>query len=676
MLKLKKWVWIATIILILAAIPGIMERWNKETNSNTYNMIIPFHEIYELTKDENLDLDEVLTELREAGLTTISFEPDSLSKWEEQDIISKYEVKELRDIVRFHEDSDALVDDETGFYVTAPEEEYYDEKIKSFFQPVEITVGSERLYFIDEKNETEDSPPDDEPAVEEEELVTESNNPEMEAKAETEGTLKDDSQFESYFGYDESKIDMVKESGFEYVLRLENQESSNAQTIQDLLQLKDDQISSLLFSGEEVIGHPDSNKMKNYASQLNEAGYDFYSIEFVNQLGLPTFAYTSNFDFIRLHSLTVESDSIAKSVQTAVRAVKERNIRSVFIHVPTEVEPVESLEATVTFLERVPQHMPDQFSLGTPEPFEEINVPLWSTIAVLLAGIGFTYLALEFIQLMWIRIAGVIVTGLLTVGYLVTNMTLMLQAYGLGIALLTAIFATIHFRKAQGSLKDVSLIYLKSIGISFAGIAIMIGILNGSEFITGFAQFRGVILVYVIPMVVVTLWALVKPVTDMYHRLRGSTAERSTKLAAKLANAEVKYWHLILLAIAGGVIYYYITRTGNEGVATDFEIVFRQKLEELLYVRPRTKEFLIGFPLFILGVYVMGQHEKWGRFLLIPGSIGFLSIVNTFSHLHIPVYISLWRTAYSLVFGFLLGLVLILIYRWIYLSVAKLVKAG
>ncbi|MFC4402896.1 DUF5693 family protein [Gracilibacillus xinjiangensis] len=670
MFKLKRWVWIVTIILILAAIPGIIERWETETNSNTYNMIIPFKEIYELSKDESMDLDEILTELQEAGLTTISFEPDSLSKWARQDIISKYEVKELRDIIRFHEDPNELLDDETGFYITVPEDPYYDGKIKEFFQPTEITVGSERLYFIDEPNQTEDSVTEDD-----QEQVVDSENPEDEAASETEGTLDSNSVYESYLGYNEALINEVKDYGFDYVVRIENQGPSNGKIIEDLIHLKDDQISTLLFSGDEVIGYPDSNKMKNYTAQLEQAGYNFYSIELVNQLGMPTFAYTNNFDFIRLHSMSVEK-SIATSVDRAVRAVKERNIRSLFIHVATDGEAYENLEATTTFLKRVQQHMPGQFSLGEPEPFDEINVPLWSTIAVLLAGIGFTFLALEFIKVIWIRIAGVAVTAILTVGYLVTNMTMLLQGYALGIALLTAIFATIPVRKVTGGLKQIAWIYLKSIAISFAGIAIMIGILNGNEFITGFAQFRGVILIYVVPMVVVALWALAKPIAGMYHNVRKSSALELSKLLSKIVNTQVKYWHLIVLAIAGGILYYYITRTGNAGVASDFEILFRQKLEELLYVRPRTKEFLIGIPLFVFGLYVMGQHEKWGRFLLIPGSIGFLSIVNTFSHLHIPVYISLVRTVYSLVLGFLLGLVLIFIYRWIYRKVTTIIKAG
>ena len=125
----------------------------------------------------------------------------------------------------------------------------------------------------------------------------------------------------------------------------------------------------------------------------------------------------------------------------------------------------------------------------------------------------------------------------------------------------------------------------------------------------------------------------------------------------------MKYWHLVLFAIVAGIGAFYISRTGNFGPVSNLELTFRQLQEDILYVRPRTKEFLIGFPFFVLALYVMGVNRKWGMIFLIPGVIGFLSIVNTFTHLHIPIGISLLRTVYSVVLGFVIGLVFILIYK-------------
>ena len=81
------------------------------------------------------------------------------------------------------------------------------------------------------------------------------------------------------------------------------------------------------------------------------------------------------------------------------------------------------------------------------------------------------------------------------------------------------------------------------------------------------------------------------------------------------------------------------------------------------------------FPFFILALYVMGINRKWGSILLVPGVIGFLSIMNTFTHLHIPVAVSVLRTLYSVSLGLVVGLLFILIfkigYRWVSKAIAR-----
>src|SRR5699024_5464127 len=123
------------------------------------------------------------------------------------------------------------------------------------------------------------------------------------------------------------------------------------------------------------------------------------------------------------------------------------------------------------------------------------------------------------------------------------------------------------------------------------------------------------------------------------------------------------------------VAYYYLSRTGNAGAVSSVELAARQALEKLLYVRPRTKEFLIGFPFYILALYVFQRSIMLGKILLIPGVIGFLSLVNTFTHLHIPLYISLLRSLYSLLVGLAVGFVFIFIYR-IIVKYVKVLRMG
>ena len=99
-------------------------------------------------------------------------------------------------------------------------------------------------------------------------------------------------------------------------------------------------------------------------------------------------------------------------------------------------------------------------------------------------------------------------------------------------------------------------------------------------------------------------------------------------------------------------------RTGNESAAVSaWELALRARLDDLLAVRPRTKEFLIGHPLMLLLLF-LGYRDKYLPILAI-GIIGQVSLVNTFAHIHTPLVISLVRTFNGLWLGIILGLLLI-----------------
>ncbi|MCL6617558.1 MAG: DUF5693 family protein, partial [Anoxybacillus ayderensis] len=132
----------------------------------------------------------------------------------------------------------------------------------------------------------------------------------------------------------------------------------------------------------------------------------------------------------------------------------------------------------------------------------------------------------------------------------------------------------------------------------------------------------------------------------------------------KLWKQPITIGHVVLSMFILALLAYYVLRSGNTGTASAFELAARQKLEEWLYVRPRTKEFLLGFPAYLLALFVINKQKKLGAILLIVGTIGWLSMINTFTHLHIPLFISFIRTIYSLGLGFVIGIVLIYVYKW------------
>ncbi|ASN04114.1 DUF5693 family protein [Virgibacillus necropolis] len=616
----RKWLWISIIVLLLISVPGLYDRWNAEVTNNTYEITTPYQEIYGLTTESSITMDEALSSLKEAGLNTVSLSPVTLDLLEKQDIVTIYEQKELEKMLKFSNVQDDYKQKQDGFYITVPKDSSYMNKINQHFTPVELTINNKPLYFI----------PDED------------------------GTAR-----HSSIGYNKEAIKLVKEHNLNYTLRVENVTNetkdsgvkasiSNKNTIEQLMEVKNEDASNLLFSGQEVIGYPNHQKVKTWANQLNEAGYGFYTIEFVNQMGLQTIAKETNYDFIRLHSMRLNNDALDESVDRAVRAVKERNIRSIFFHFPNG-EPVESLETATNFIHAVNKNMPNQFIPGAPEPFKEIYTPLWIKAAVLLAGILFTYLSAGIIDNKKIRLASSVFMFLLALSFFLLHSLVVLKAFALIIAIITPIYAVISSSEGTTTIKTITFRYFKTIGISFVGIAIVISLLNGNAFITGFELFRGVKLVYVTPILFLAFYIL-------FSKRYGSMNAKEVNTILK---TPVKYWHIIIITIVGLMAFYYISRTGNAGSVSELELLIRHKLEEYLYVRPRTKEFLIGFPLYILALYTMGINKRWGKFLLIPGVIGFLSIMNTFTHFHIPLSVSLLRTAYSLIIGYLIGIFLI-----------------
>jgi peptidoglycan/LPS O-acetylase OafA/YrhL len=86
------------------------------------------------------------------------------------------------------------------------------------------------------------------------------------------------------------------------------------------------------------------------------------------------------------------------------------------------------------------------------------------------------------------------------------------------------------------------------------------------------------------------------------------------------------------------------------------EMKIRSLLDRTLPVRPRTKEFLIGHPAFVLALALWFRgRRRWAAPLLVVGVVGQVSMLNTFCHVHTPLYLSLVRVVTGLALGAALG---------------------
>ncbi len=127
-----------------------------------------------------------------------------------------------------------------------------------------------------------------------------------------------------------------------------------------------------------------------------------------------------------------------------------------------------------------------------------------------------------------------------------------------------------------------------------------------------------------------------------------------------------------------GALMFMNTRTGNDSPASvsDLELKFRSILDTVLFVRPRTKSFLIGHPALIVGIGLLLWQRRHQTAKLVPltalclavGAVGQTDIVNTLCHLHTPVVLILLRNAVALVPGCIIGFLVWVLVRRVWLK--------
>lgn len=113
-----------------------------------------------------------------------------------------------------------------------------------------------------------------------------------------------------------------------------------------------------------------------------------------------------------------------------------------------------------------------------------------------------------------------------------------------------------------------------------------------------------------------------------------------------------------VVLLAAGAIW--IMRTGNDSglEVSDLEMKMRAVLEQVFLVRPRTKEIFVGHPAMIFATYFIARRRwplAFGAIIL--ATIGQSDLLNTFCHIHIPVFYSVWRTIMGLLIGIAVGAV-------------------
>ncbi|RXZ83459.1 hypothetical protein EBB07_06510 [Paenibacillaceae bacterium] len=189
-------------------------------------------------------------------------------------------------------------------------------------------------------------------------------------------------------------------------------------------------------------------------------------------------------------------------------------------------------------------------------------------------------------------------------------------------------------------------LYVLTAILTLVSVPLMVGLLNNITYSLVIQQFRGVALLHLAPIALTAVYLFIYTGNSVKENLR------------KLLSLQITLFWVIAAAVLGVAGMYYLSRTGNAGSVSAIEMIFRNLLETTIGVRPRFKEFLFAHPLFLLGIFLSLRYRAaW--ILIIVASIGQLSLVDTFAHIHTPLYISSLRVVLGLVLGAIIGVVLI-----------------
>ena len=187
--------------------------------------------------------------------------------------------------------------------------------------------------------------------------------------------------------------------------------------------------------------------------------------------------------------------------------------------------------------------------------------------------------------------------------------------------------------------------------ISLAGAMCETAFYAESEYLLELKVFTGVKVSQLLPLVLAILVALRYFGNDILGKAELSAKER----ALYFLNMNIKFWHALIGLMLLAAVALLIIRSGHEtGVQpANIELFIRNILEEILPARPRNKAFLLGYPgLLLLGYFAYQRRYQWlYPILAMVAAMGQANILNTFSHIRTPLYLSFWRIGFEILFA-------------------------
>lgn len=409
------------------------------------------------------------------------------------------------------------------------------------------------------------------------------------------------------------------------------------------------QLSNETPSGyKHIFGNNNNKVMRSYetydASQVEETKYMFRYHQYLNS------TIDRNIRFITVSQIHLSYTTYEKCTEYTLKAVKEY------------ITKIKELGYTING--------------EVPELDYDTDLRLPNAVA---SGIMVLMLYLMFVSVIDKKIKllfpGALVLTILAIGVGYVMPQSLHWAFPTAWAVLAPCFALTLLLRFIKNVKDkvatIPLIIVST--ILLAVIMAILGIvqsslLSGINYYVNNSIFRGIKLSLFLPLLYALAIYILFFVKIDYKKIVSSVAN------FKLTDIKIPYViaAIILLFIGYSIISVYITRSGNVNSISTLEAAMRNFITDVFEARPRTKEFLVGYPCLTLFIYYLKKTNiKIIQACLFCGAaITAASISNTFCHVFTTVEIIYGRV----VNGVLLGVVCSVVAYIANLILVKIVK--
>ena len=448
-------------------------------------------------------------------------------------------------------------------------------------------------------------------------------------------------------GLDAKKAKAVWSSGLTVVWRGSNAPMTAESVRGTIAWARELGAKAYLPMGDRVLGH--RSLLAETADALRQAGMAYVSPEFAKIAGDAALVAKAPDIVVRLHTAQgAEIDKMTEReyLERYARAASERGIRMLLVRPMSDAgaTPIDEFAQLVGRVARAVRA--EGLALGPAKPYEEPAGPAW-----LFALTGLAVAALVLAAAQSYGLGGgafsvvAVALGLVGLACWVPGARPLLALAG-------AIAAPLLALRAAEALLDrrTWVPFVAACGVSMVGGLAVAGLLNGLPYMVRAEQFLGVKAAHFLPIAFVGGWTFARW-CDWRQAL----------------SRPVLWTQALLGVLLLGAVAFMLMRTGNDnpGAVSGLELRLRSLLDQLLLVRPRTKEVFIGHPAFFVALALWARwrgagdraprNAGWLALLLTVGVIGQTSVVNTFCHIHSPFWLGLVRVLVGAVVGGLLG---------------------